>query len=277
MIEKILIPTDFSAVATDAAEAAFALAGKFGAKALLYTHLALPGEWSGLPPVVREHFSARQKETEAKHQAIISAHPGLSVTSLIGGGRFLADLETVVSRFDIDLIVMGSHGASGKSEYFIGSKTQKVVRKVHCPVLVIKNPLTELRFEHVVFASDFNLRDQAPFRFAIDLLRPFAPTLHLVNIDLPDLYDSPALLMRQAMDGFARLAAPLTCKYHISKDWSVDAGVRLVAGKLNADLVVVANRHRPPMYRLLNGNTVEALVNHAEVPVLSVDVLAETS
>ena len=271
MVKKILIPTDFSACATDAAKAGLALARKINASVYLYTHLALPGEWASLPPVVREHFSSRQRETEAEHQQIIAANPDLPVFSQVGGSRFLADLEGAVSRLGIDLIVMGSHGISGKSEYFIGSKTQKVVRKVHCPVLVIKNPLPELRFDRVVFASNFNLQDKESFRFALDLLRPFEPTLHLVNIDLPDLYDSPALLVRQAMEDFARLAAPLACEFHVSKDWSIDAGVRLVAEELKADLVVISNRHRPPMYRLLKGNTVEALVNHAELPVLSVD------
>ena len=271
MIKKILVPTDFSNCASDAADVAFALADKFGAEIHLYTHVALPAEWAELPPLVREHFSNRQKEMEARHREVIDRHPGLTIYSQVGGGRFVTDLEATVVRLGIDLIVMGSHGISGKSEYFLGSNTQKVVRKVHCPVLVIKHPLPEIRFDQVVFASDFNLKDCEPFGFALDLLRPFDPTIHLVNIDTPDLYDGPALVLKQTIADFARLAAPLNCQQHIIKDWSVDAGVRLVADKLQADLVVVANRHRPPLYRLLKGNTVEALVNHAETPVLSVD------
>ena len=47
--------------------------------------------------------------------------------------------DAYAEAYEVDLIVMGSHGASGLNEWLIGSNAQKIVRLAHCPVLTIKN------------------------------------------------------------------------------------------------------------------------------------------
>jgi nucleotide-binding universal stress UspA family protein len=44
---------------------------------------------------------------------------------------------------NIDLIVMASHGRTGLSRLLMGSITEGVMRKAHCPVLVVKQPIGE--------------------------------------------------------------------------------------------------------------------------------------
>ena len=85
------------------------------------------------------------------------------------------------------------------------------------------------------------------------------------------------MTMREAMKTFAKLALPLVCEPHVVKAWSVDAGVRLISEQIGADLVIIANRHRHPLVRLFKGSHVEALVNHAEIPVLSVDFIDQNA
>src|SRR5690606_34977233 len=45
-------------------------------------------------------------------------------------------ITEVANKNKVDLIIMGSHGASGFKEMFIGSNTEKVVRTSNTPVLV---------------------------------------------------------------------------------------------------------------------------------------------
>src|SRR5690606_39285832 len=79
---------------------------------------------------------------------------GLSVSQILRLGRTFDLVNEVAISNDVDLIVMGSHGASGFKEVFIGSNTEKVVRTSEIPVLVIKNEETHTFFENVVFAID---------------------------------------------------------------------------------------------------------------------------
>ena len=77
--------------------------------------------------------------------------PGTGKTTLAKRGI----AKCLKDEFGIDLIVMGSHGASGLKEMFVGSNAEKVVRTSDVPVLVIKNEHRSFNVSDFVFASDF--------------------------------------------------------------------------------------------------------------------------
>ena len=56
---------------------------------------------------------------------------------------------------NIDMVCIGSHGASGIREMFLGSNAQKIVRLSPVPTLVLKEELKEIDSPQMVFLSDF--------------------------------------------------------------------------------------------------------------------------
>jgi nucleotide-binding universal stress UspA family protein len=46
----------------------------------------------------------------------------------------------IVESLGCDLIVMGTHGRTGLKHLLFGSVAEEVVRKAHCPVMVVKAP-----------------------------------------------------------------------------------------------------------------------------------------
>ena len=75
----------------------------------------------------------------------------------------------------------------------------------------------------------------------------------------------------EAMKEFQKLAAPLHAEIHLYRDFTIDNGIRFFASEIGADLIVISNHHRHPLKRIFIGSNVEAVVNHAELPVLSMD------
>ena len=100
---------------------------------------------------------------------------------------------------------------------------------------------------------------------------PFLPEIHLLAVHTSEFFDAPYILQHEAMKDFMKLAEPLACKKHIMRDFSVDSGSRSFAEKIGADLIGISNHHRSPLKRMLVGSNVEALVNHANVPVMTID------
>ena len=49
-----------------------------------------------------------------------------------------------------DLIVLGSHGKTGLRRFLAGSVAEAVMRDASCPVLVVKQPHTELAHTGIV-------------------------------------------------------------------------------------------------------------------------------
>lgn len=275
-MKNILVPTDFSACAAFATEAAFELAAIHQATIHLYNKVDIPEKWI--------NWSNEEKEAnpEALHKvknAIIlldswkqkAIEKGISINTFYSGGNLLKNIQHYVAEKDIDFIVMGSHGAGGKNDYLIGSNTQKVVRLVHCPVLVIKNKPSESPIRKVVFASEFNQEEKKAFHYLLDLVRPLQPEIHLVQINTSSWFGQPYVLVKSVMEDFKQMCGDLKCFTHFYKDWSVDAGVRHFSEEIDADLIVLSNQLRHPIKRLFRGSNVEALVNHADLPVLSID------
>lgn len=272
-MKNILVPVDFSDCSKQAASVAYLLANKFGAKMHLFTSLELPRNWSEMDETERQQDDWAQETLqrgETKLSELKRWYADVPVETTCTDSDMVRNIAKYVQEKNIDLVVMGSHGASGKSEYFIGSNTQKVVRSVHCPVLVIKNPMERIDFRKVVFASNFNKDDLPVFKHFKNLIKHFVPEIHLVAIHT-SLFDAPYPILKDAMKPFEETCRPLTCHSHVYQDLSIDEGVRSFSREIGADLIAVSNHERHPVKRMLIGSNVELLVNHSELPVLTID------
>lgn len=275
MIKDILIPTDFSECAAFALEAGLSLARQFEARVTLF-HRAenWPGR-DGQMSAEEGSGGALEAFFTEKLQAVpefATRSAGLELRYACSAKKpFVEALCDFVKIRSVDLIVMGSHGASGKNEYFIGSNTQKVVRAVHRPVLVIKERLEKLAFDKVVFASNFQPEEEAPFLRFKEIVRHFVPEFHFLTVRTGAFWESPPHESWESMKHFAQLAEPFKSVNYQYPDFNVDQGIRTFAREIGASLIGISNRNRHPLRRLLIGSNVEALVNHASLPVLSID------
>lgn len=273
-MNSILVPTDFSEFARYAYDAAIQFAERFGARIHLLHVLDLPVNWSALSDVQKAEFPivlARIREAEKLLLAWKEDAGDSEVETHYTGGKLKEAVRDFVGGRGVDLVIMGSHGMSGKNEYFIGSNTQKVIRTIHRPVLVVKEPIRHINFKEVVFASSFNENERKPFLAFKAFVKHFIPTIHLVYVDTASLFDPPYIVNKEAMDDFKALSKPFDAKVHIFKDLTVERGIRNMAQKIGASLIGISNHHRHPVKRMLVGSNVEALVNHAYLPVLSID------
>ena len=273
-MKSILIPTDFSLCAQNAENAGMKLAKKFGAKVYLFHHADIPKNWENLSVSQREAYPDALKkiyEVEASFERIRLLFPGIPIETQVTGGDWIDRMRQFVEQKGVDLIVIGSHGASGKNEFFIGSNTQKVVRRVHCPIMVIKEPLKKLDFDKVIYASSFNEAEKVAFLKFKDFIKHFLPEIHLVTINHSGFLDGPLILKKEVLKDYVELSKPFTAHAHIIDNFTIDGGIRLFADSIDADLVVVANHYKRPLKRMLVGSNVEALVNHADMPVLTID------
>ncbi len=276
-MKKILVPTDFSMYAEFAATAAFIIAAKTGAAIHFFHKADLPSGWEDWPAEKRAAnptSTMMEQDMLQKLDKLISRGEkhGVQCYHSYCTGKLITCIKNVMVRENIDLIVMGSHGASGKEEYFIGSNAQKVIRKLHVPVLVIKSRVTELKFEKVMFATGLATSDLEAFGIFLDVIRPFEPTeVHIMAVDTSSYFTQPTIIMKEALKLFQNKASDYQTSTHFYRDYSVEAGIRHFSEEVGIDLIGISNRERHPFKRMLQGSNVEMLVNHSDVPVLSID------
>lgn len=133
----ILHPTDFSDRSEPALRVARALAREHGA--LLIVIHVVPVEFASetvtLPAVTPD-------DHENLHR-VRSRADGPDLKYPVEGRMMRGDVATTILRAadeeECGLIVMGTHGRNGFGRLLMGSVTEAVLRKAHCPVLAVKS------------------------------------------------------------------------------------------------------------------------------------------
>jgi nucleotide-binding universal stress UspA family protein len=147
MFKHLLVPLDGSGLAETALPAAVSLAQQFHSKLLLLRVVRPPdvtGQTSGGISYGEFVADLRQRGiTEAEHylrsQQGVLRQQGIDVEVLVVEGRNVAELILDnCADLRIDTIVMSTHGRGGLSRWVFGSVADKVLRRAHVPVLLIR-------------------------------------------------------------------------------------------------------------------------------------------
>lgn len=271
-MKKILVPTDFSKEAENALKVAAQLASRYGSEIYLIHLLELPltqidalTQQSELPEAMFFIKLAHNKFKEILKRDYLE---GIVVHDTVDFNQTFAGISKIAKEKDIDLIVMGSHGASGFKEMFIGSNTEKVVRTADIPVLVIKNEHQNFALNDIVFASDFKKDNKATYKQATELAKAFHAKLHLLMVNTPNNFTTTVKANARIMD-FIEGCDYKNYTINIFNDDNVEQGILNFSHIINADLIGISTHGRQGISHFLNGSISEDLVNHAKRPVIT--------
>jgi nucleotide-binding universal stress UspA family protein len=142
---KILFPTDFSAVAGAGLAEAVSLARAHGAT-LVMLHVQKPimgydglleyGPLEVTSDLLRDLI--RQVMPASPRSGAAAADQPVHVVPRLSMGDPATEIVRLAHDDHVDLIVMGTHGRSGLSRYFMGSVAEDVIRRADCPVLAYR-------------------------------------------------------------------------------------------------------------------------------------------
>ncbi len=275
-MKKILVPTDFSECAEHAVEVAASIARKTDARLYILHVMNIPvydrnDSFQSYSDAAEGIFWMKLVKKRFKE---LFSKPFMKNVNAIEVLQFDGVYDTIAQQANehgIDLIVMGSHGDSGAHEVFIGSNTEKVVRLADCPVLTVKHRHEEFDIKNVVFASNFLGEAKENFERLFSFIKLFDANIHLLKVITPDHFESTAYtedLMQEFIDEW-KLTNYTT---HIYNERTIHAGIHAVADRLNADMIAMETHGRTGFSRFVYGSHTESVVNHADIPVLSVRI-----
>ncbi|MFM7896967.1 MAG: universal stress protein [Flavobacterium sp.] len=271
-MKRILVPTDFSKHAEYALKVAAQIAKRNDGEIFLLHMLELPS--AGNDALSRAHDIPElmffKNAAVAKLDDLMNSSylDGVKISRII---QFEMAFEGIIKNgeaHNVDLIVMGSHGASGFQEMFIGSNTEKVVRNSNVPVLVIKREEDNFNASKFVFASDFSEEIKKPFEKVVEFANKFNAHLHLVNVNTPNNFKSTKVAQKQ-MDEFVAEFKINNYSTHIYNDVNVEKGILHFAKSIDADIIGMSTHGRKGLSHFFNGSISEDLVNHAKRPVIT--------
>lgn len=273
-MKKILVPTDFSEQAENALRLAAQFARRNKAEIYLLHMLELPVEMtnpvgdtrtSDLPEALYFMKLAKKRFSEMLSRPYLQ---GLTVHETVQFHQAFEGIMETSKKHDCDFIIMGSQGATGFKEMFVGSNTEKVVRTSEIPVLVIKNDHPDFKVNHLAFATNLDHESKKVLQQVVDFAELLEAKLHLVYVntanDFKTSQDTDEHL-KDYMDGLTFT----NYEFHVYNDSSVESGILNFARKINADLIGIATHGRKGLSHFFNGSISEDLVNHSKTPVVT--------
>jgi nucleotide-binding universal stress UspA family protein len=161
MQKKILLPTDFSDNAWNAIIYALKLYANESCKFYLLHSIKMKvSTMSNLSNRLLDTMgnTAMKKILELKRMVErVNANANHEFEIILVDEDLKDSIEFSIKKHQIDMIVMGTKGASGAKEFFFGSNTVKIISKVRlCPILTIPDQFDFTEPKKIAFPTDFN-------------------------------------------------------------------------------------------------------------------------
>jgi nucleotide-binding universal stress UspA family protein len=280
-MKHILVPTDFSDFSLNALKIAAQFARKNNAEVHVLHVVNIPSHEVGIMPFQNQQNVAEGlfilKHIKKKFAALLAEDflKGLTVHEVVKFDDIYKAAQDYSKELNVGLIVMGTHGTSGfVNKFFIGSNTDKMVRRSNIPVLAVKDEVKTTEFNNIVFAADFDLGVHAAFHKIRDIVTSLGAKLHLVRIiTRDDFYFSKPML--EIMEEFAKDQNLENYACHIHNSENVQEGINEFSQQIKADLVATATHGRRGLARLFNGSITEDLIENTSFPVLTAKIEVE--
>ncbi|HLO79885.1 MAG TPA: universal stress protein [Chitinophagaceae bacterium] len=269
---RLLVPTDFSETSRNAVAYALDMAEFIPLSTVIlfnsFDKLAAGSDGTPLfsDPSARRNISLAALENLGNS---ILLNRKIEVKLMAEEGSLVDNLEKIVAKEHIDIVVMGINGATRMEQIMIGSSTLSVIRRLNCPVLVIPPAARYNRIRTVVFASDMkNVAETTPVNSLRKILDLFNPRIFVANVDIEHYveisedYKREKAEMNKLLDGFEP-------DYAFIRLYDFAEAIHQFATDRKADLIITAPKKHGFMEKIFTTSHTEKLAYHTHIPLLA--------
>jgi nucleotide-binding universal stress UspA family protein len=165
---------------------------------------------------------------------------------------------------------MGTKGASGATEFFVGSNTEKVIRTAECPVLAVPEGSGNFDLRNVVFATTLRPDQTKAFEYLAGWQTTFPFAVKVIYLNNPAGFDNNAQIEKSVADFAAKTWLKNITTFVSGNTFNEEASILQFAAEQKADIVAMATHQRKGLSHLLFGSLTEDTVNHSGIPVLCI-------
>ncbi len=273
-MEKIIVPVDFSEYSEFALQTAAMLAKKYSGEILALHMLELNDSLLSSDEDKDEKSVFYLKLAEKRFNEFLDKDylKGVSVRPMIKNFKVFSEVAKLAEDRSVDMIIMGSHGASGMNEFFVGTNTERVVRHSEVPVLVVKGPPLGESFDKVVFVTNFDDEAVEVYLRSQKLFNDWGTEVHFVYVNLPNAdFRSSKEIDDKVTDFLLKAEGNLDAlsKVNYISDYTIEDGVFEFAHKIDADLIAIPTHGRTGLSHFFSGSITEDIANHSILPVIT--------
>ena len=270
-MKKIIVPTDFSDTANKAREYAIQLAQLIDSEIILLNtyHIPYSGANAGvLVNIDKIAFEESEKAMKLQLEYVTSNYSDIEVSTICKSGLLIDSVKQISENQEVDLIVLGTTGASGTFEDMLGSNASALVGSVKIPIITIPKD-GEINFpKHIVAANDLMETSEEK---VFDVLKKLAietySTIDFLFIVNEEDQAKNKIKRLKAAD-FNRTFDSQYHPFHFKESEDIEEGILDYIENKDFDLLVVVAHQRSFWESLFHKSISKSLVKHAKLPIL---------
>ena len=205
---------------------------------------------------------------------------------LIGQGNPADEVSRLALEQKIDMVITATHGKSGFKRFMIGSVTEKLMKTIHCPLIVLRTREHDVRYsagfemklKKILVGCDFSSDSKLAFDYGLSLAQEFQAELYLAHVIKPVEHEENREIfneLRARREGQLQMMVPDACRNWCTPKTTLLDGepykaLMNYAKEQDVDMIVLGIRGHTLWEKLLVGSTTDRVIRHSPCPVLVV-------
>lgn len=274
-MKRILFPTDFSEVSNNAFIYALQMADHLQAEVIVLHTYELPYfQADGIPLNLMEVYTTLEEQhthTFKKHldelTDIAKQHELFHVPlrNVLKQGEVVWAINETVNTEAIDYVVMGTKGASGWKETFLGSTTGSVITDTNAYVLGIPENSIYQPIKNIVFTTKFREKDIKALQKVIEIADTFGAKIHCFYVKT-----SKSDVKETTIQDWKMLFSGKNVDFHIVENEHVKDTIMIFSELKQIDMIAMLTQNRGFFEDLFHQSLTQTMSYHAKVPILAI-------
>ena len=275
-MNTLLFPTDFSKAAENAFVYALEVANQLETSITILNTYQLPQIRGGanLPRTMEEAYeNIRQEAIQNFEQrkpnflqlAALNNFAGIPLKFVLEQGETVDTIVKIGKQIEASYIVMGTEGATGLKELFVGSYTAEVVENANIPVLAVpEKALFDGKIDKIAFTTTYAEEEMIALKKVLEFASPFNAQVYCINVDVAhtDFVLKRMDQLKSSFEGYTNL------HFEVLDGISMEATVAKYLEDNAIDMVAMVTHRRSFFVELFNYSQTKKMVYHSKTPVL---------
>lgn len=280
-MKNILLPTDFSENALNAIDYAVQLFKHEECTFIIlntYTPLAyniatFADEYTTMMTEEYTRKKSEKKLTEIKEKLEKKyKNPKHTIETKASFNLLINEIVDVVKERDIDLIVMGTKGATGAKEVFLGTNTMYTIKKTNCAVIAVPEDFNYQDPKEILFPTDFKFSMENKY---LNLLKSIS-TVHEARLNILNVYFGASLneTQKTLKADFEEFFKDSAHTFHTKEYVDLVEAVEQFQIKHKVNFLVMIQNKHTFFENLMFRPVIKQMVFHTNIPFMVIPSIA---
>lgn len=277
-MKRILVPVDFSPTSKKAFRYAVDIAARAGGTVILcHFFKPLKSSDSGAPHYAREYNQRIETNNlkrlqRLKKKVLADTSESVTISTLVGRFPVVKNILEFAESNHVDLIVMGTQGATGLKKITVGSIAAKVMEQSEIPVLLVPEKFTWKKPEKIVFTTTISKSDNNVFPILLNLANLYDTKITVVN--LRDPHQLYGFKEKEEFEMYAysvqRTFDHVNIQFRQLETFSVEKTMETLYKEVPYDVLVMERRKLDRLSRFLQRSFTKKMAHITNLPLMIV-------